>query len=332
LRADGSATIAEKGDHETRAAAAELLRPTSPREKRYPMDNPDAIDWTWQGQPLRIGVTRRGAGPTLLLLPALSSISTRAEMAPLQALLSSKYSTIAVDWPGFGWEPKPFIDWRPDAYRAFLAHLLTNVAPKPLATIAVGHAATYALQHAETAPGSAGALCLIAPTWRGPLPTMSGKPAAAFEWFVRLVDLKGIGAFVYALNVNPPVVLMMARGHVYSAPAALTPKRFAEKLKVTRAPGARHASVRFVTGLLDPVKTRADFLAAARRVRDPILAVFGADTPKKSRGEMEALAGLPNVAGRVLALGKLAVQEEDAEGVAAAVEGFLGEALGAIVV
>jgi pimeloyl-ACP methyl ester carboxylesterase len=198
------------------------------------------------------------------------------------------------------------------------------VAPKPLATIAVGHAAAYALQQAEATPGSAGALCLIAPTWRGPLPTMSGKPAAAFEWFVRLVDLKGIGAFVYALNVNPPVVLMMARGHVYSAPAALTPERFAQKLKVTRAPGARHASVRFVTGLLDPAKTRAEFLAAARRVRDPILVAYGADTPKKSRAEMEALASLPNVA-RHVARGKLAVQEEDAAGVAAAIETFLSE-------
>jgi pimeloyl-ACP methyl ester carboxylesterase len=295
------------------------------------MQPPDAIDWTWQGQPLRLGVTRMGAGPTLLLLPALSSISTRAEMAPLQALLSAKYATIAVDWPGFGWEAKPFIDWRPDAFRAFLAHLLTQVTPKPLTTIAVGHAAAYALQQAEAAPGSAGALCLIAPTWRGPLPTMSGKPAAAFEWFARLVDCKGIGAFVYALNVNPPVVMMMARGHVYSAPAALTPARFAQKLKVTRAPGARHASVRFVTGLLDPAKTRAEFLATARRVRDPILVAYGADTPKKSRAEMEALAGLPNVARRVLPRGKLGVQEEDAGGVAAAVESFLDEALKTIV-
>jgi pimeloyl-ACP methyl ester carboxylesterase len=296
------------------------------------MERPDAIDWTWQGQPLRLGVTRLGAGPTLLLLPALSSISTREEMRPLQALLSAKYATIAVDWPGFGWEAKPFIDWRPDAYRAFLAHLLTQVAPKPLATISVGHAAAYALLQAEAAPGSAGALCLIAPTWRGPLPTMSGKPAAAFEWFARLVDSKGIGAFVYALNVNPPVVLMMARGHVYSAPTALTPARFAQKLKVTRAPGARHASVRFVTGLLDPAKTRAEFLATARRVRDPILVAYGADTPKKSRAEMEALAGLPNVARRVLPRGKLAVQEEDAGGVAAAVEAFLSEALKTIAV
>jgi hypothetical protein len=53
------------------------LRAASPHEKRFPMEHSDTIDWTWQGQPLRLGVTRMGAGPTLLLLPALSSISTR---------------------------------------------------------------------------------------------------------------------------------------------------------------------------------------------------------------------------------------------------------------
>ena len=283
----------------------------------------ETIEWTWQGQHLRLGVTRLGAGPTILLLPALSSISMRGEMRPLQDLLSTSYATISVDWPGFGDQPKPFVDWKPDAYRAFLAHVLAEIAPKPLATIAVGHAAVYALQQAEAAPETAGALCLIAPTWRGPMPTMSGKPATAFRWLAQLVDLKGVGPLVYALNVNPVVVLMMARGHVYANPAFLTPPKFREKLSVTRAPGARHASVRFVAGLLDPAKNLAGFLAGARRVGDPILLLYSAQTPRKSRAEMEALAALPNVERRILARGKLAAQEEFPESVEAEVRAFL---------
>ena len=283
-----------------------------------------AIDWSWQGEPLRLGVTRLGAGPTLLLLPALSSISTRGEMGPLQALLADSYATVSVDWPGFGDRPRPMLDWRPDAYRAFLAHVLATVAPSPRATVAVGHAAAYLLQQAQAKPGSAGALCLIAPTWRGPLPTVSGKPSASFEWFARLVDAPGIGALVYGLNVNKPVLRMMGRGHVYADPAFLTPEKLAEKLTVTQAPGARHASVRFVTGLLDPTADRAAFLAGAARVTDPILLLYGAGTPRKSRAEMEALAALPNVESHVLARGKLAAQEEAPEDVAAAMRGFLG--------
>jgi hypothetical protein len=43
------------------------------------------IAWTWDGETVRVGVERTGDEPTVLLLPAMSSISTRAEMRPLAA-------------------------------------------------------------------------------------------------------------------------------------------------------------------------------------------------------------------------------------------------------
>jgi hypothetical protein len=95
--------------------------------------------------------------------------------------------------------------------------------------------------------------------------------------------------------VNQPMIRMMARGHVYADLGWLDERRLGEKLAVTNAPGARHASFRFVTGELDPMSTREQFLATARRVTDPILVVYGAATPKRSKAEMEALAKVPNV-------------------------------------
>jgi pimeloyl-ACP methyl ester carboxylesterase len=77
----------------------------------------DHIDWSWQGAPVRLGVTRMGAGPSVLMLPALSSISTRAEMRPLQECLAAAFTTVAIDWPGFGDAPRPAVRWQPDAYR-----------------------------------------------------------------------------------------------------------------------------------------------------------------------------------------------------------------------
>jgi pimeloyl-ACP methyl ester carboxylesterase len=283
----------------------------------------EIFEWNWRGQPLQVGVTRLGVGPVLLLLPALSSVSTRAELRALQERLAVSCATVSIDWPGFGDLAKPFVDWRPAVYRAFLADVVTNVAPRPRATIAVGHGAGYALGQAEAAPGSAGALCLIAPTWRGPMPTLSGKSAASFEYLARLVDAPRIGPLIYALNVNPLVIGMMLRGHVYADPRFVTPRLFAEKMTVTRAPGARHASARFVAGLLDPATSRAAFLAAARRLNDAALVIYGADTPAKSRGEMEALAALPNIRKRILRRGKLAVEEEYPAEVAAEIEAFL---------
>src|SRR5262245_22178323 len=151
------------------------------------------IAWTWLGKTVEIGVDRLGTGPTLLMLPALSSISTRKEMWPLQMKLASAYETISVDWPGFGDREKPEVDWRPEAYTAFLDHLVTHIVPQPTATCAAGHASAYALAQAVAAPGSMGRLCLIAPTWRGPLPTMTGKPKDAFAWIVRAIDLPLLG-------------------------------------------------------------------------------------------------------------------------------------------
>ena len=59
----------------------------------------DYLAWNWKGKAIRVGYDLLGKGPTLLLLPALSSISTRHEMRPLQERLASAFSTITIDWP-----------------------------------------------------------------------------------------------------------------------------------------------------------------------------------------------------------------------------------------
>jgi pimeloyl-ACP methyl ester carboxylesterase len=284
----------------------------------------DRMKWSWRGKAIEVGLESRGEGPVILMLPALSSISSRSEMRPLAEQLASTFTTIAVDWPGFGDRPSPAVAWDPEAYRAFLAHILQEL-PKPTATVAAGHAAGYLLTHAAEYPASAGRLCLIAPTWRGPLPTMMGRHRVLFRSMCRLVDLPVIGYALYRVNVNQPMIRMMARGHVYAGPAWLDHHRMAEKVAVTNAPGARHASFRFVAGELDPMSTRELFLATARRVSDPILVVYGVATPRRSKAEMEALRNLPHVQSCELPFGKLAVHEEFPALVADAVQSFLGE-------
>src|SRR5271155_3959861 len=282
------------------------------------------INWSWRGKSIEVGIDTRGDGPTILMLPALSSISTRSEMRPLAEHLASTFTTIAVDWPGFGDGPRPAVPWEPDAYRKFLGHILQELH-EPTATVAAGHAAGYLLAHAAEHPGSVGKLCLVAPTWRGPLPTMMGRRRAVFRFISRIVDLPVIGSALYRLNVNQPMIRIMGRGHVYADPDWLDQNRLAEKLAVTNAPGARHASFRFVAGELDPMSTRELFLATASQVTDPILVVYGVATPARSKAEMEALRNLPNVQSRELPVGKLAVHEEFPVLVADAFRSFIGQ-------
>jgi len=280
------------------------------------------IRYKLDGCEITLGLEEAGSGPSVVLLPALSSISTREEMHPLLDRLASNFHVVTVDWPGFGGGPRPKCDWSPEILSTFLDWFLNEVTLAPHGTIAAGHAATYALHQAVHRPGSTGRLVLVAPTWRGPLPTVvSGQR----PWFARiraLVDSPVVGPLLYRMNVSPFVILRMARAHVYADREWLSGQRLSAKLAITRTQGARYGSVRFVTGALDRVESRASFLDLARRANVPILVLYGDQTPRKSRAEIEALAEIPEVRTERLARGKLAIHEEFPDSIADAAMAF----------
>lgn len=283
--------------------------------------------WTGAGEPIGCGVTRLGAGETALLLPALSSISTRREMWPLQQRLARRFATIAVDWPGFGTEDKPRRDWTSAALAQFLADVLRELAPRPALIVAAGHAAGYVLRHFASAPEEVSHLALVAPTWRGPLPTMMGRRPAWLRTVRAAMDRPVLGPALYALNLNDVVIRAMAREHVYSDRTWLDRSAMDDKRRVAQARGARFASVRFVTGALDPFESSAAFQAAAAAIPPGRLGlVWGAETPPKSKAEMGMLAAAAQVSPTVLPHGKLGVHEEFAAEVAEAILSGLDEA------
>jgi pimeloyl-ACP methyl ester carboxylesterase len=281
------------------------------------------LRWSWQGRDMALGLDEAGSGPLLLLLPALSSISTRCEMHPLMQQLATQFRVITLDWPGFGTAPRPGLRWTPDALAAFLEHALGTLGARPHGIVAAGHAAAYVLHHAARHPGATDRIALIAPTWRGPLPTMAGGDRPLFGRIRRLVELPGLGHVLYRMNVSAFVIRRMVAGHVYSDPAWLSGERLADKRKVTAGKGARFASVGFVTGALDRFSSRAEFLGAAGSAGVPIRLVLGSETPRRSKAEMEALAELPGVSTVRLARGKLSVHEEFPDEVVAALRPFL---------
>jgi pimeloyl-ACP methyl ester carboxylesterase len=285
------------------------------------MAQPDeqTLSWSWNGAEVVLGLTRQGTGPRALLLPALSSISTRQEMAVLQARLSERFATVSTDWPGFGDRPRPLVDWTPAIMDAFLAFALREIGPDPELIVAAGHGAGYVLRHAAQHPGCARRLVLLAPTWRGPLPTMMGGEKPWFATVRRFIDMPGVGPLLYRLNVSRPVMRHMAKGHVYADVSWLTEDHLRQKLAVTNAPGARHASVRFVTGALDPFTSRAEFLTAARVAGLPTLVIYGAQTPPRSKAEIEALRAIEAVELIELPSGKLALHEEFPDAAAKAI-------------
>jgi pimeloyl-ACP methyl ester carboxylesterase len=236
---------------------------------------------------------------------------------------------IITDWPGFGDTARPRLDYNRELCRGFLeeliAHLRGELRSPSFPVVACGHAAGYAIDREARQPGTFAHLVLIAPTWRGPLPTMMSGRKPVQERIRRLIHGPVIGELLYRLNVSRPVVRMNYRRHVFADPAFLTDDFLAARMRVARRPGARFASACFVTGALDPFDDRAAFLAAARRVQSRILMIYRPDTPPRSRAEMEALAALPDIESRRLGRGTLGMAEELAGDLAPPINEFLTE-------
>ncbi|MFE1597691.1 alpha/beta fold hydrolase [Methylobacterium sp. ID0610] len=266
-----------------------------------------------------IGCDVIGTGPDALLLPALSSISTREEMHALAERLAPRFRCLIPDWPGFGAETRARLPLSPAALHAVLDALLAAL-PGPYALgIAAGHAAPYLVAAARRHPGAFGRLALVAPTWRGPLPTAMGpERRPLYARLRRAVEMPGLGHLLYRVNLSTPVIGRMMRAHVYADPARVTPALLAAKRRVAQQTGARFGTAAFVTGALDPVETRADFLALFADGIPPVRVLRPAGAPRRSAAEMDALIAGGRVDAREVP-GALAPHEEHPDAVAAAI-------------
>lgn len=278
--------------------------------------------WKWKATEIQVIYETRGQGNPVLLLPAFSTVSTREEMRPLAELLASNFQVVSLDWPGLGESDRPRTDYQPQLYHQFLKDFVESIFKSPVAVVAAGHAAGYAMQLAQSKPNVWSKIVLAAPTWRGPLPTMS-KQQSGWHGIVReLVRSPFLGQFLYKLNTAPSFLSLMYRRHVYVDAAKVTPDFIQNKWKVTQKAGARYGSAAFVTGGLDPAKVRSEFTDKFQQLAVPVMVVIAENAPPKSKAEMEALVELPGVESRFIP-GSLGMHEENAEALANAVKSFI---------
>jgi pimeloyl-ACP methyl ester carboxylesterase len=263
-----------------------------------------------------------GDGPPVLLLPAPGAVCTRAEMWPLARQLERRFYTVAVDWPGFGAAPRPRVHWQREFYQTFLADFCEQIFDGPVAVVAAGHSCAYTLQVAHDRPATWSRIALIAPTWRGPLPTALGDQSWLLAPLQRLLALPVLGEVLYRISVAPPLLAFMYRNHVYGSADRVTPRLITEKGQVARQRNGRYASAAFITGALDAVRSRADFLELIDQALVPVLAVCGTHTPARAWQEMATLCQRTDVTvSRVP--GALAPHEEHPAPVSRAVTDFL---------
>jgi pimeloyl-ACP methyl ester carboxylesterase len=277
--------------------------------------------WSWHGQTIQVAYSiSPGPGAvskskSVLLLPAFSTVSSRGEVAEIAAILASEFRVTTLDFPGFGDSDRPALQYTPELYQQFLTDFIRDVVPQPVTVVATGHTAGYVMQLAQQQPDWFKQIVLVAPTWRGPLPSMMKGQKPWFKLLRELVRSPVLGQALYQINTTPGFLQMMYQRHVYATPTSITPTLITQKRQITQQPGARFAPAAFVTGGLDPVTDREAFQAFFHNLSIPILLIIGADCPPKSKAEMESIAQLPGVK-TVTLPGTLGMHEEYAPQVA----------------
>ena len=250
---------------------------------------------TLAGKEVRLTIEKLGSNTKeiWLLLPALSTVSSRSEWYPLAESMGQKAQLISFDWPGFGDSDRPKIKYDASTLSAVLRAVLDNLGSKgidQIRLIAAGHSASIALSIANEHSHQWKQLVLVAPTWRGPLPTMTGWSPRRFNWLRQVVSLPVIGSILYRLNTSRAVLKVMLRRHVWVKPEMLSAENIRRQQRLSRKRGARFASVAFVSGGFAPATNSDWWLTQADNLACPLHVVLAEEAPPRSKREMQALA------------------------------------------
>ena len=274
---------------------------------------PENLHVNLNGRDVRVTLERRGPenGDLWLLLPALSTVSSRGEWHDFADAMDERCQLVSFDWPGFGDSERPAIAYNANTLREALTGILQHLQGADLNKInvvAAGHSVPIALGLAEQCSRQWAQIVVVAPTFRGPLPTMTGRAGQSFNWVRRLVALPLIGPLLYRLNTSRAILKLMLRRHVWVNRNLLTPQRLREQQQISRQPGARFASVAFVSGGLDAASDSRWWLTQIQNLHCPLHVVLANEAPPRSKQEMLTLA---DKADRVSDIdGRLGLHEE----------------------
>ncbi|KAK6920865.1 Alpha/beta hydrolase fold-1 [Dillenia turbinata] len=290
--------------------------------------------WQWKYDNNSINVhyeehEKESAEPSkhILLVPTISDVSTVEEWRLVAKEIVQRdgkfnwHATI-VDWPGLGYSDRPKLDYTADVMEKFLVDLVNSpdsplsCSDSDLVIFGGGHAATILLRAAKKGLVNPSAIAAVAPTWAGPLPIVFGRDTKAesrYELLRGTLRAPAVGWMMYNILVsNKKAIQSQYKSHVYSNPENVTPTIVDSRYALTKRDGARYVPAAFLTGLLDPVKSREEFLDlfSSLEGKIPILVVSTSGSPKRSKAEMEALRDAKGVSKFVEVPGALLPQEE----------------------
>ncbi|KEH15849.1 putative alpha/Beta hydrolase [Medicago truncatula] len=291
-------------------------------------------NWQWKFKDNLINIyyeehVKESSEPSqnILMMPTISDVSTVEEWRLVaediaQRSGSVNYRTTIVDWPGLGYSDRPKIDYNADVLEKFLVDFINSPngpvkqPDNDLVIIGGGHAASIVVRAAKKGLVKPKAIAAVAPTWSGPLPIVFGRDSSMETRYGLLrgtLKAPAVGWMVYNMLVsNENAIQSQYKSHVYANPDNVTPAIVESRYALTKRQGARYLPAAFLTGLLDPVTSREEFLQlfADLEGKIPVFVVSTKGSPKRSKAEMEALNGAKGVCKFVEVPGALLPQEE----------------------
>ncbi|XP_021287108.1 uncharacterized protein LOC110418650 [Herrania umbratica] len=274
----------------------------------------------------------------ILMIPTISDVSTVREWTAVAKDILGRVGKVnwratVVDWPGLGFSSRPKMDYDADVMEKFIVDFIKEISSpdNDLVVFGGGHAATIAIRAAKKGLVKPKAIAAVAPTWAGPLPIVFGRdPSMQTRYGLLRGTLRApaVGWMMYNMLVsNEGAIQSQYKSHVYANPKNVTPAIVQSRYKLTTKKGSRFVPAAFLTGLLDPVNSREEFLElfAELEGKMPILVVSTEGSPKRSKAEMEALREAKGVSKFVVVPGALLPQEEYPRTVADELYQFLQE-------
>jgi len=267
------------------------------------------INWQHNQQDFCISTTQQGRGPRALLLPSLSPISTIKEMEPLQRQLSDNYSTLAVDWPGFGDTAQSNATLSTEILDAWLQHVVAVLLPRAKLVVAAGHAAGYVLRLVAHFPDLFEKIVLIAPTYLGPLVAQPGYSPLTARIIRRILISFPVNVITQRIISTSYVLQQVIYANRFSSKEADL-LWLAQKKRVLSRSGSIFATSTYWTGLLDPYSSEKEWSQAALPIAEKLKVMWGNEISLPQRRAMIALARISKNKPLLLSRGKIHLHEE----------------------
>ncbi len=222
-------------------------------------------------------------GPPVVLIHGVHAAASAYDMRPLFTALGWHRRVIAFDLPGFGQSERSDRRYTPEMMTAAVVGVLEKVAGEPADLVGLSLGSEYAAAAAIARPDLVRSVTMISPTGMGGDATHAHRPDVP-----ALLKIPVLGqAFFDLLVTNPSIRYFLGKSFAgdvdggYAGYARLAGHR----------PGARHAPLAFVSGLLFTPEVDE---AVYRKLSQPVLVLYDRDPYSSFDVLPEIVGDLPN--------------------------------------